>query len=297
MKKVINLFLFVSIILSVYIYWLIFVPIKNDQNNFNKNTFEVSQGESIRKVSNRLEKENYIKSGFIFRVLMSFYDTDKNYSYGVYKIYKIEEVNKVEKNLIQIVKIFTDKKSVSPSISITIPEGFTNDEIADRVAKNFSTEENRKEYRDDFYKYAKNYNGKLFPDTYFFSKNESIENIVKKMTGEFDKKVGYISADDLILASIIEGEGNNAENMKIISGILKERMRIGMALQVDVATSTYKTIDLPKDPINNPGLTAIDAVRNPIKTKYLYYITGNDGNFYYAKTFLEHKKNIQKYLK
>jgi UPF0755 protein len=74
-------------------------------------------------------------------------------------------------------------------------------------------------------------------------------------------------------------------------------MRIGMPLQVDVATSTYKVKGLPLVPINNPGLTSITAVINPTYTDYLYYITGKDGLMYYAKTFNDHKRNIQKYLK
>jgi UPF0755 protein len=296
MRKVFNIFLITIFLFGIYAYYIIFAPIKYNTENINpKINFEVSQGESIRKVSQRLQDENYIKSALWFRILMSIYDTDKHYSYGIYEIYK-KDLNP-GKNLIDIVKIFANKKAVSPNISITIPEGFTTGEIADRVAKNFSTSENRKEYRDNFYNYAKNYNGKLFPETYFFSKNESIENIVKKMTDQFEKKVGNFSQDDLVLASIIEGEGKGVQDMKMISGILKERMRIGMALQVDVATSTYKTIDLPKEAINNPGLNAIDAVRSSTKTDFMYYITGNDGNFYYAKTFPEHKKNIQKYLK
>jgi UPF0755 protein len=74
-------------------------------------------------------------------------------------------------------------------------------------------------------------------------------------------------------------------------------MRIGMPLQVDVAMETYKEKGLPKKPINNPGLVAITAVLNPVYTEYLYYITGNDGEMYYAKTFNDHKRNIAKYLK
>jgi UPF0755 protein len=54
---------------------------------------------------------------------------------------------------------------------------------------------------------------------------------------------------------------------------------------------------LPAVPINNPGLVAIDAVLHPTTTSYLFYLTGKDGKMYYAKTFEEHKRNIQKYLR
>ena len=117
------------------------------------------------------------------------------------------------------------------------------------------------------------------------------------MLKEFSSRVGEVSNEELVLASIIEGEAKSLEDMRMISGILKERIRIHMPLQVDVASVTYEVKGLPKEPINNPGENAFYAVRNPVKSQYLYYITGKDGKMYYAKTFDEHKANIKKYLK
>jgi len=102
--------------------------------------------------------------------------------------------------------------------------------------------------------------------------------------------------DVIVLASILEGEAKTKEDMQKVSGILLKRLSIGMALQVDVAKETYKTIGLPTQPINNPGLVSLYAVLNPINTPYLYYVTGKDGTMHYAKTFTEHKANIKKYL-
>ena len=101
----------------------------------------------------------------------------------------------------------------------------------------------------------------------------------------------------IILASILEGEAKTHEDMRIISGILIKRMLEGMALQVDVAPSTYKSRGLPDAPINNPGLVALYAALHPETSPYLYYLTGNDGTMHYAKTFTEHKENITKYLR
>jgi UPF0755 protein len=70
-----------------------------------------------------------------------------------------------------------------------------------------------------------------------------------------------------------------------------------MRLQVDVAENTYKERGLPVVPINNPGVVAIEAVFHPKESPYLYYLTGKDGRMYYAKTYEDHKKNIQKYLR
>ena len=182
-------------------------------------------------------------------------------------------------------------KADRAGIAITVPEGFDLVKISERVERVYGINS------EEFAEYAKDYVGKLFPETYFFAGDVKKEIIVKRMVEEFDKRVGPISDKDLVLASLVEGEAKSAEDMKIVAGILKKRIKLGMALQVDVAPETYKTNEVPKTPINNPGLNAIEAVRNPTLSEYLYYITGDDGNMYYSKTFEEHKAYIRKYLR
>jgi len=123
----------------------------------------------------------------------------------------------------------------------------------------------------------------------------------------------------LVLASIIEREADSVESKKMVAGILKNRMSINMPLQTDASMeyildkplseltpedlkkespyNTYLNFGLPPTPIGNPGLDAILAVLEPTPSDYYYYITGNDGEFYYAKTYAEHLQNIEKYLR
>jgi UPF0755 protein len=61
--------------------------------------------------------------------------------------------------------------------------------------------------------------------------------------------------------------------------------------------NTYLHAGLPPTPISNPGKESLSAALSPQKTQYLYYLTGRDGKFYYAKTFEEHKKNKYLYLR
>ena len=106
--------------------------------------------------------------------------------------------------------------------------------------------------------------------------------------------------------------------MKIVAGILDSRLVLGMPLQVDATMeyvldkplsqlepedleidspyNTYLNSGLPPTPIGNPGLAAIRAVLEPLPTDYLFYITDENGDFYYAKNFEEHKQNIARYL-
>jgi UPF0755 protein len=68
-------------------------------------------------------------------------------------------------------------------------------------------------------------------------------------------------------------------------------------LSIDSPYNTYRFAGLPPAPIANPGLESIEAVLSPIDTDYLYYLTDNEGNFHYAKTFDEHKQNKLRYLR
>ena len=123
----------------------------------------------------------------------------------------------------------------------------------------------------------------------------------------------------LILASIIEREARSEESMRIVSGILQNRLAIGMALQADASIeyvlnkplnelvpedleidtpyNTYLYPGLPPTPIGNPGLMAIDAVLTPIESDYFYYITDDSGEFHYAETYDAHRRNIAEYLR
>lgn len=132
------------------------------------------------------------------------------------------------------------------------------------------------------------------------------------------EKSGRSLEDIIVMASILEGEAKTREDMEIVSGILWKRIEIGMPLQVDTSFvyilgkatedltlsdlevkspyNTYLYKGLPPGPISNPGLDSIRAAVNPTTTPYLYFLTGNDGKMYYARTFDEHVKNKQKYL-
>lgn len=171
--------------------------------------------------------------------------------------------------------------------------------------------------------------GTLFPETYFVPSEYTAEELFTLMTKTFAEQLEPLQSEIanhsltleeiIILASIIEREANSPESMKMVSGILQNRLEIGMALQTDASIeyvldkplgellpedleidtpyNTYLYPGLPPTPIGNPGLEAIKAVLYPTPSDYLFYITGNDGNFYYAKNFDEHRLNIARYLR
>lgn len=272
----------IACILIAIVYAYIFVPTTNFPVN---EVFEVKSGSNILEISEDLKSDGYIKSPVLMRAAMSLLNKDTKIAAGLYIFDK-------PYSLVDIVKKFSSGKFDVPAISITIPEGFTAEDIAERVVGRLPSIQ-----RSEFLEEAKRNEGYLFPDTYFFLPESDTSDVIAAMRKEFNKRVGYVEPELLSLASIVQGEANNIDDMKIVAGILLERIAIDMPLQVDVDKTTYEVYGAPSTPINNPGLDAINAVRNPTRTSYLYYITGDDGSMYYAKTFKEHKRNIQKYLK
>lgn len=276
----------------------------------------IEKGASLDQISKLLYKENVIKSPFWFKVIVTIMDGQGGADAGDYFFSK-------KRGLINVsTRISNSEYGLTP-ISITIPEGATSFEIAEILRKNISNFDSEK-----FLKLAVPLEGYLFPDTYFFLPNITPENIIETMKNNFVKKLATIydeieksdkSLEEIIImASLIEEEARNFETRKIVSGILWERIKIDMPLQVDAVFpyiigkntyqltlndlshdspyNTYKYKGLPFGPISNPGLDSIKATINPTKTDYLYYLSDKRGNMHYGKTFSEHKINKLKYI-
>ncbi len=264
--------------------------------NFKNQTIvTIEEGSSLRSISLKLKEQNIIKSRIIFEAFVISFGGEKHILPGDYLFINKAPVVVVAK------RIANGERNLAP-VKLTIPEGFNVYEIAE-VAKlrlvNFNKEK--------FLENAQKKEGYLFPDTYFFFTTDNEQDVLNAMSQNFEKKIKGVRASILelgknekeviVMASIIEREAKGDSDREIISGILWNRLKIGMPLQVDAAPITYKNKGLPENPIANPGLKAINAALYPKASPYVFYIHGKDGNTYFAKTFAEHKKNIQKYLR
>lgn len=305
--KTLAIFTIVLVLLS-YDFYLTRIPTKNFPVG---EKFLVQENENLKSISTRLEEDHIVNYALLFRVWVSAYGKDRQLNSGQYIFDKPLVLGSVVQKMIGP----ADK----PLLQVTIPEGSTDKQIA-MIINREMPEISIKDFLAEIAK--QNVSGELFPETYFLLPSYGKEDIVKLLHDTFTKKyidytkdnpklvkmtlakmqdIGYTSKNYnegvINMAAILQGEGKYYEDMRIISGILWKRLLTNMTLQVDVAKETYKRKGLAKNIINNPGMYAIEAVFNPTQSEYLYYITGKDGNMYYAKTFTEHKKNIAKYLK
>lgn len=212
-------------------------------------------------------------------------------------------------------------------IRVTIPEGSSSKDIVTIVGKAIPKIDTK-----ELLALAKNQEGYLFPDTYFFYQNTTAEQVVDAMRLNFDIRSKDIQSsmktfisstkhtldEVVIMASIVEKEATSTIDRQIIAGILWKRLADRYPLQVDppffyflgkdssqitlkdLAVDSpynlYKHKGLPPTAIDNPGLDALFATVTPTKTKYWYYLSDKKGNMHYAVTYDQHLVNKAKYV-
>lgn len=281
------------------------------------NIVTISQGASAPEIAQVLADEHIITHPRILQFLFRISGTSALVQSGAYLFQSPQNL------LVIAYRLITGSYGVRP-VRITFPEGTTVREMATQVAEAFPSIS-----AVDFSTTARPYEGYLFPDTYFFSPSSDATSIVAAMRTNFNAKIassssditasGHSFSDIIIMASLIEREARTDAVRRIVAGILYNRLKLGMPLQVDAVFgyifnrdtyspsladlkvnspyNTYTHTGLPLGPINNPGLDALDAAIHPTKTEYLYYLTDPKGVMHYATTFADHQANQNKYLK
>ncbi|MEX0895493.1 MAG: endolytic transglycosylase MltG [Patescibacteria group bacterium] len=286
-------------------------------------SFTVEQGSGVSTIADQLQSAGLIQSSLVFNGYVRYAQIDTNLQAGTYQLSPAMSLSEIATQL-------TDSQEVSGRI--TIIEGWRREEIAAYLAQqNFPNYDEA-----EFLRLTTNLEGRLFPDTYQVAQQTSTEQVVTLLTTTFEQKVlqslaeefaasTLIEAEIITLASIVEREARDYEDMRHVSGILLNRINIGMALQADATMqyangydeeeetwwvtprsvhrqivspyNTYQQPGLPPAPIANPGLQAFRAVLDPIPSDDLFYIHTSTGEAYYAETLEEHNANINRYLR
>jgi len=304
-------FAFALIIVSGYRFFL------SPPANFpSESIVIIPQGTSATLVAKELADAHVIASPTLLELVLRMSGKGDSIQAGAYRF-------QTPQNLFRIAYRIVVGEFGLPLSRITFVEGITVREAAEQVQETFSTI-----VADDFLNAGKPYEGYLFPDTYFFSTKADAESIVNTMRENFNTKIASLSTDiqasehslsDIVtMASLVEKEARTVPNRRLVAGVLWNRLEQKMPLQVDAVFgyiynrdtyspslsdlkvdspyNTYIHKGLPPGPICNPGIESIEAVLNPTKTDYLYYLTGSDGVMYYATTYAEHQSNRRKHL-
>jgi UPF0755 protein len=217
--------------------------------------------------------------------------------------------------------------------TVVVPEGYNMFDIAGAM------EESGLGKRDDFLKVgrtdtalvhdldpqAPSLEGYLFPDTYHFTRTQSMHDMAATMVRRFRQaaKEAGLNQDVhnvVTMASIVEKETGAPEERPEVASVFYNRLQKNMVLATDPSViyaallnnrysgvihqsdlhfdspyNTYRVAGLPPGPISNPGMASLQAAMHPAQTGYLYFVSDNQGHHRFARTDTEHAVNVQAY--
>jgi UPF0755 protein len=292
----------------------------------NEKLIIIKPGQGFKSFSKSLQKDGIIKDLYKFNLFTRIKGYDKKIKAGEYMLspsmtpYKILQILAAGKVCLH---------------KTTIPEGYNIHQIASITAKaglceetEFISSATNSSFVHNEGIDAETFEGYLFPDTYYFSKDVTPEKIISAMVKKFHsvftpafkertKKLGFSIHQAVTLASIIEKETGDPEERSVISSVFHNRLKKKMRLESDPTViygikdfdgnikkshletstpyNTYQISGLPPGPIANPGKKAIEAALFPADTDFLYFVSKKDNTHMFSTNIGDHNKAVRKY--
>jgi UPF0755 protein len=319
------------VVWALYFFAKVNLPFSSDDIPVN---FTIEKGNSTKTVANKLRDENVINNPFIFILNAVLNNAGDKLQAGDYVLNQNMSIADILDNF-TAGKVIRDERTITIiegwsnrqiADHLEIIGAFTKEEFNQALDLNYEFE------HQEATKFK--YEGFLFPDTYIIAKTAEASDLIQKMLTNFETKVDQEVenlSEVIILASIVEKEvGRNKEKItdtdrkemqterEVVAGVFYNRLDIGQKLEsdatvnyvtgkkdrrplisdtkVDSLYNTYQNKGLPPGPIGSPGLGAIEAVINPAKTDYYFFINKIDGEAVFGKTLQDHLENVAKYL-
>jgi len=286
----------------------------------------ISPGMSFLEITNQLAGQGVIRSKIVFGTYALITRQAFQFKPGRYFL----EVS------VSLPKLAEILKNGPRETSVVIIPGMTVKEIDDKLSSlkiiksgeliNFDAAALKEKYK---WFLSDSLEGFLFPDTYNFFAASNVNSIVKAFLDNFTLKVlpffnDYDNLSKIVnIASILEKEVPDYNDRRLITGILKKRLSVGMPLQVDAALvyfkcsgdflncaglgledyktdspyNTYIHSGLPKTAIGNPSAMAIKAALFPLESDYWYYLSDpQTKKTIFSETLDGQNENRAKYL-
>ncbi|WP_394706158.1 endolytic transglycosylase MltG [uncultured Martelella sp.] len=281
--------------------------------------FTVREGAGVSTIARDLERNGIISDSRIFRYVTAAHlrSEGETLKAGDYEI-------KAGSSMADIAALLESGKSILYSISF--PEGYTVQEVFDRLAADPNLSGDLPEELPP--------EGSLMPQTYRFSRGTDRTEIIDQMREGQQQLIDEIwlkrdqglpidnKEDFVTLASIVEKETGIASERPQVAAVFLNRLERGMRLQSDPTViyglfggegkpsdrpiyrsdldketpyNTYQISGLPPGPIANPGKAALEAVANPALTDDLYFVADGSGGHAFARTLDEHNANVRRW--
>ena len=231
-------------------------------------TVQIPDGSNAQEIGSTLEKSGVIKNGLVFTLYVKY----KNYNELKSGYYNLQKSMSVEDVIKELQKGGTPEPQEVTLANLTIPEGYTLEQIAQTVGQlqgdfkepltaeaflakvqdeTFIAQEVAKypnlleslPAKDSGVRYR--LEGYLFPATYTIKENTTVENLIDEMLAAMDKNLSShyatikeknLTVNELLtIASLVEKEGAKTEDRKLIAGVFYNRLNLGMPLQSNIA--------------------------------------------------------------
>ena len=313
-----RLLIFSILFLSIPLLYLVYLFLPTSLSS-EKVRFVVPLEAKPDEIINRLKKENFIRSPSLFNFLSSLIKYPGAIEPGAYQLSHNMTAWQIADTLLN----HPYQKWI-----ILVP-GLRVEQIAEKLKSKFNWDEAKSK---EFLENTKE--GYLFPDTYLLNIDYTGKDFAQKLINNFNEKFDTKLQADLLtqdvrndtaikIASLIESESGGDEDKALIAGVIWNRLEKGMRLEIDATIqyalgkpgdwwpivqgkklrevessyNTYVIKGLPPAPICNPSLASIKAAVYPLETDCFYYLHSPNKQIHCSKTYEEHLKNIEEYLK
>lgn len=287
----------------------------------------VARGATFSEVARQLAAAGIIDNVLAFRVLARLRGEEAEVRAGEYRFDAHRSASEVLQALVS--------GGAQVAVWVSIPEGFTADQIARRLqdagvgtAADFEGAFHGESIQLDG-STTRGLEGYLFPSTYLIPLGASPAQVAGQLTQEFLRELPSDAAararalkvsvpQAVTVASLVEREAKADVDRPAIAAVIYNRLRLGMPLQVDATIeyalpahkselsyadlridspyNTYVHTGLPPTPIANPGRPSLEAALHPSKSDNLYYVYCGNGRHVFARTLAEHNANVARCL-
>ena len=323
MRKFLTLVLLAVLAVGGWLAWALMTPVTPEGQKF----VMLRPGYSTRRIAAELEAAGVIRSRLGF-ILWHRIHRKQSLKAGEYLFDKTARTLDVYNRLMRgDIYVHT----------LVIPEGFTMFDIAQAVqdaglgsSQEFlSVAQSNIELISDLAPDAKTLEGYLFPNTYEFTRTQSMKDIAAAMVKQFRQVAEQIGLNasgqnayvqkTVTMASIIEKETAVPEERSVVASVYYNRLARNIALQADPsviyaellngnyagalhhsdmqfqsAYNTYTHSGLPPGPIGNPGRNSLEAALHPAQTDYYYFVSDGNGHHRFSRSLEEHNQNVAK---
>ncbi len=319
MRALITLFLLIALAAAGWVAYQVYAPVTPPANT----SLLLHSGYSTRRIAAELENAGVIRSELAFRVWHELHPKP-SLKAGEYRFEREATLPQVYERIARGDIYFH---------VVTIPEGYTMFDIAKAMedaglgsaADFLNIAETQTQWISDLAPDAKSLEGYLFPNTYQFTRTQSLEEMAAEMVHQFRQVAQQIglnadAAKVVTMASIVEKETAAPEERPRVASVYYNRLTQKMALDADPSViyaelltgtyqgslhhadlgvnspyNTYRFPGLPPGPIANPGKSALEAALHPESTKFLYFVSDGNGHHRFARTLEEQNRNVAAY--